>query len=220
MNRLIRVSKATHKKEEGFTTFEIIISILIALAFVAVSMQSLVYAMAMKVQAQEKQRANQLIQEDIERANQLGSTPLTPAAPASGNPPPPIPVCNPVVTPADTSTTPPTPAYTPYENSYANALWTAINATGTQTKNLLEKIDTSTGAVDTSGKQLALQRFHISGTTNNSTSPHRTLKIGYQVWEWDGTNYLASDGTTPSAGDEPIAETYVEVIPDVALACP
>lgn len=215
MNRLIRVRKIAHQKDKGFVTFEIIISILIALAFVAVSMQSLVYAMAMKVQAQEKQRANQLIQEDIERMNQLGGTALTPTTVAD-----PIPVCDPVATPADATTTPSTPAYTPYQNSYANALWTAVNATGTQTKNLLEKIDTSTGAVDTSGKQLALQRFHISGATNNSTFPHRTLKVRYQVWEWNGSNYIASDGSSPSTGDEPIAETYVEVIPDVALACP
>ena len=192
MNRLIIVRKTAHQKEKGFVTIEIIISILIALAFVAVSMQSLVYAMAMKVQAQEKQRANQLIQEDIERINQFGS---------------------------DTSLTATCNAAT-YANGYAQALWTAINATGTQTKNLLEKIDTSTGAVDTSGKQLALQRFHISGTTNNSTFPHRTLKVGYQVWEWNGSSYITSDGTAPAAGDEPIAETYVEVIPDVALSCP
>ena len=198
MKRLIRLN-TTRREDQGFVTFEIIISILIALAFVAVSMQSLVYAMAMKVQAQEKQRANQLIQEDIERINQLGSTALTAE-------------CDPVATTS--------PTRTAYQNSFANALWTAVNATGTQTKNLLEKIDTSTGAVDTSGKQLALQRFHVSGQTNNSTFPHRTLKIGYQVWEWDGTNYLADDGSTPSTGDEPIAETYVEVIPDVALACP
>ena len=64
-----------HRKslDRGFTTFEILISIIIALAFVSVAMQSFVYAMAMKVQAQEKQRANQLIQEDLERTNTLAS---------------------------------------------------------------------------------------------------------------------------------------------------
>ena len=62
--RQIAVLK-TSQKEAGFTTLEILIQLLIALGFVAVSMQSLVYAMAMKVQAQEKQRANELIQEDV-----------------------------------------------------------------------------------------------------------------------------------------------------------
>ncbi|MDJ0588551.1 MAG: hypothetical protein QNJ72_00960 [Pleurocapsa sp. MO_226.B13] len=220
MKTFLQLRKITQKKEQGFITLEIIVSLLIALAFVAVSMQSLVYAMAMKVQAQEKQRANQLIQEDIERINQLGSTALTPAAPAAGDPMPPTPVCNPVATAADASTTPATPAYTAYQNSYANALWTAINATGTQTKNLLEKIDSSDGSVDTGGKEIALRRFHISSTNTNSEAPHRTLKVGYQVWDWDGTNYVDSDGTALAAGDEPIAETYVEIIPDVALQCP
>ena len=188
-------------KEEGFITLEVIISLLIALAFVAVSMQSLVYAMAIKVQAQEKQRANQLIQEDIERLNQLGSTLEEATPPATTTP-----VCN----------------ATTYNEGFAKALWDAVDATGTQTKTLIRKIDTDDGSLDDSGKQLALRRFDISGTTagNNSTAPHRTLKVGYQVWDWNGTNYTASDGTAITADDNPIAETYVEVIPDAALLCP
>jgi hypothetical protein len=46
------------------------------------------------------------------------------------------------------------------------------------------------------------------------------LKVGYQIWNWDGTNFLDKNGGTLGAGDEPIAETYVETIPDVALQCP
>ena len=190
MNKLFILKTITFNKEAGFTTFEVLISLLIALGFVAVSMQSLVYSMAMKVQAQEKQRANELIQEDIERINRLGSN-----AALAGT-------CN----------------ATTYAGSYAEELWNAIPA-GTQTKTIIKKIN-SGGSVETGGKQIALRRFEVSSTANNSTAPHRTLKVGYQVWEWDGTNYLASDGTTLSTGDEPIAETYVEIIPDVALQCP
>lgn len=67
--------KFKHNKplDQGFTTLEILISIIIALAFISVAMQSFVLAMGMKVQAQEKQRANQLIQEDLERTNVLAS---------------------------------------------------------------------------------------------------------------------------------------------------
>lgn len=67
--------KFKHNKplDQGFTTLEILISIIIALAFISVAMQSFVLAMGMKVQAQEKQRANQLIQEDLERNNVLAS---------------------------------------------------------------------------------------------------------------------------------------------------
>jgi type II secretory pathway pseudopilin PulG len=197
MKNLLKVRKIavlkSSRQESGFTTLEILISLLIALGFVAVSMQSLVYAMAMKVQAQEKQRANELIQEDIERINQLGSTLPTP----------------PVTTTCNSTT---------YAGGYAQALWTLIPTT-TQTKTIIKKIK-SDGSVGTGGKQLALRRFHVSSTAANSIAPHRTLKVGYQVWDWNGTNYTNKTGGTLGTGDEPIAETYVEVIPDVALQCP
>ncbi|HEY9771087.1 MAG TPA: type II secretion system protein [Coleofasciculaceae cyanobacterium] len=181
------------RKEAGFTTLEILISLLIALGFVAVSMQSLVYAMAMKVQAQEKQRANELIQEDIERINRLGSTLPTPPVAAT---------CN----------------STNYAGGYAQALWTLI-PTATQTKTIIKKVKSSDGSVETGGKQLALRRFHVSSTINSN--PYRTLKVGYQVWwGWDGTNYKNKNGGNVAVGNEPIAETYVEIIPDVALQCP
>jgi type II secretory pathway pseudopilin PulG len=196
---LFKFKKVTPRKETGFTTLEILVSLIIALAFVAVSMQSLVYAMAMKVQAQEKQRANELIQEDIERINRLGSTALTAT-------------CNPVATT--------TPARTAYENGYGKALWTASIPASTPTKTIIKKIK-SNGSSETGGKQLALRRFEISSTDNNSSAPHRTLKVGYQVWwGWDGTNFKNENGANLTAGDEPIAETYVEIIPDVALQCP
>lgn len=228
MNKLLlllfKFKKVTPRKEAGFTTLEILISLIIALLFVAVSMQSLVYAMAMKVQAQEKQRANELIQEDIERINRLGST-ITPGATASTTTIASRPYCNPVDTAAIAaapSATPPIPtaipAYTAYQNSYANALWRAIPA-GSQTKTIIKKIK-SDGSSETGGKQLALRRFEISSTANNSSAPHRTLKVGYQVWNWDGTNFLDKNNGSLGAGDEPIAETYVEIIPDVALRCP
>ena len=204
MNKLFKFRKIIFKKEAGFTTFEILISLLIALSFVAVSMQTLVYAMAMKVQAQEKQRANELIQEDIARINQLGSTLPTPPVAST---------CNPVATPSST------PPRTAYENGYAKTLWNARNfdPTTPPIKNIIKKIDSS-GSVSTGGRQLALRLFEVSN--GNSTAPHRTLKVGYQVWNWNGTDYTDENGSTNITGDEPIAETYVEIIPDVALQCP
>ena len=187
MNELFKFRKAISKTEAGFTTFEILISLLIALSFVAVSMQSLVYAMAMKVQAQEKQRANELIQEDIARINQLGSTLPTPPVTTT---------CNP----------------TTYATGYAKTLWNLIPA-GNQIKAI-----NSDGSVSTGGRQLALERLEVSD--GNSTAPHRTLKVGYRVWNWNGTDYVNENGGTVATGDEPSAETYVEIIPDVALQCP
>jgi type II secretory pathway pseudopilin PulG len=182
--------------EKGFVTLEILISLLIALAFVAISMQSLVYAMAMKVQAQEKQRANQLIQEDIERVKQLGSNTDLAGSCTSAN----------------------------YTGGYANNLWTSLqteaagtNTTTSVTKTLLKKINTS-GAAETGGKTLGLRRFHVSN--NPATAPYRTLKIRYEIWHWDGSDFVDKNGDTTLTSDTPIAETYVEVIPNVALACP
>ncbi len=191
-----------HKKftaEQGFITIEILISLLIALGFVAVSMQSLVYGMAMKVQAQEKQRANQLIQEDIERVNQLGSNTALGGSCNAAN----------------------------YTSGYANNLWTSLqtadsgaysgdSSTTSVTRTVLKKIK-SDGTADTSGKVLGLRRFHVN---NPATAPYRNLKIRYEVWNWNGTAFVDSTGSTTLTGDTPIAETYLEVIPNVALACP
>ena len=176
-------------KNEGFITLEIIVAILVAMGFLAVAMQSLVYAMAIKIQAQEKQRASQLINEDLEMANELANrSDLTVSSPVAGS----RPQCN----------------TDDYEEGYGQALWEALDTGGTQTKDLS----------DNGARQVALERTPVSD--GDSDPPHRTLKIKYQVWHWDGTNYLDKAGNVKDAADEPIAETYVEIIPDVALACP
>ena len=182
------------KSEKGFVTLEVLIALFIALGFVAVSMQSLVYAMAIKVQAQEKQRANQLIQEDIERINQLGSDTALAGTCDAAN----------------------------YAAGFASNLWDDLVVTAPQggantVTNLLRTIE-SDGSITTEGKQLALRRFEISNSSSNA--PHRTLKVSYQVWDWDGADFINENGGAITAADEPIAETYVEIIPDVALACP
>lgn len=156
---IFKLGKTLNK---GFTTLEVLISIIIALAFVSVAMQSFVLAMAMKVQAQEKQRANQLIQEDLERLSDLASI----IAEDHSN------KCNPVaVTTGTTSTA--------YENGYAYELWEDINAVAVPTVNLLVASD-GTG----SGKTLTLARSQINDLTDPSPAsdaPYRTLKINYQV---------------------------------------
>jgi len=187
MNKLFKSKSNIFSKDRGFITLEILISILIATGFLAVAMQSLVYAMAVKVQAQEKQRASQLISEDLETANELANRDNLVAAVVG------IDRCNPAS----------------YPQGYGRGLWTALNTGATPSKNLLS---------DGGGKQLALERTEVSA---GSTSPHRTLRIKYQVWDWDGANFLDRSGNTRDvATDKPIAETYVEIIPDVALACP
>ena len=181
MKNIILFKRKLFKQERGFITLEILIAILIASGFLAVAMQSLVYAMASKVQAQEKQRAAQLITEDIEAANDLANR-----SNVGG-------ICN----------------ATAYANGYGKGLWDLVIAGGTPTKSLLS---------DGGGRQLALERTHVSNTSGSE--PYRTLGVKYAVWGWDGTNFLDRGGNVKDNADSPIAETYVEIIPDVALACP
>jgi|GEM_PF-1743575 len=214
MKKLFKLQLSKNKLEKGFVTLEVLVALLAATGFVILSLQFLVAAMAFKVQAQEKQRANQLIQEDIERLNQLGTT-LVAGVAVAGAPAGTAPMCNP--TDPDGAG-----ALTVYDNSFAQALWIVALPAGVQTKNVLENINQTDGSFDTNGKQLGLQRFHISGSPNgnNSDAPHRTLKVGYRVWNIVGGNFVSTTGAALTATDEPIAETYVEIIPDAALQCP
>lgn len=56
-----------HKSEAGFTLIEVIVAALMVFFFVAGAMQALALSVAIRVQAQERQRADQLIQEDVEQ---------------------------------------------------------------------------------------------------------------------------------------------------------
>jgi type II secretory pathway pseudopilin PulG len=103
---------------QGFTTLEILISIIIALAFVSVAMQTFVLAMGIKVQAQEKQRANQLIQEDLERTNNLASN---------------------IAVDHDNKCFP-----AAYDNGYAKELWDDLDAEAEPTVQLLKMSDGTT----------------------------------------------------------------------------
>ena len=159
----IILSKNKSLSEKGFITLEILVSIIIALAFVAVSMQTLVLAMMLKVQAQEDQRADQLIQEDIERLNDLGSTAIAGGCDADTN--------------DDGTVT--------YGEGYASGLWAALIAEApTVTKQLLQTVN-SDGSVTSEGTILTLNRTQISNNGAYSDPPHRTLKIHYRVTKPD-----------------------------------
>ena len=210
IQKLVYLKIKTNQKDLGFITLEVIVALIVGLAFFAVGLQAFGTAMAMKAQSIEKQRANELIQEDIERISQLGSTL------AIGTP---SPTCNPTgATVADA-----------YNNGLAQELWNELigeapaNSPNLR-KNVVNRVDTTTGAVtNTGGRTIVLERTHVSENGGGgATVPYRTLKIGYQVWYWDdATNTLRNrNNTIPTATDDAIAETYVEVIPDVALSCP
>lgn len=158
-----------HRKtlNQGFSTLEILVSIIIALAFVSVAMQTFVYAMAMKVQAQEKQRANQLIQEDMERTNVLASNIAN------------VNICN----------------SANYAGGYGQALWNSLNSSVPDSDPQLKIRLLKTAAGNPTGKTLRLKRNHVSEGISSSTFPHRTLKVNYQVWELDNSSNAVVDST-------------------------
>ena len=194
-----QIFKLKHRKSLnlGFTTLEILVSIIIALAFVSVAMQSFVLSMGMKVQAQQKQRANQLIQEDLERLNNLASNIPAEVAGVAPNPDHTfIQRCN---------AEPPGGGAVAYDEGFAKELWDDINAITAPTARLLKSADGTEAGIT-----LTLARIYVSGGNPptipiSSTAPHRVLKINYQVTDPD---------------NDVVAERYVEVMPDVALQCP
>lgn len=157
-----QIFKLKHRKslDRGFTTLEILVSIIIALAFVSVAMQSFVLAMGMKVQAQEKQRANQLIQEDLERLNNLASN--VGADPTNK--------CNPAT----------------YTNGYAKELWDDINAVTVPTAQLLKSADGTEAGITLTLARTHVSGGNPPTIPISSTAPHRTLKINYQVTDPNG----------------------------------
>ncbi len=193
--------------DRGFTTLEILISIIIALAFVSVTMQSFVLGVAMKVQAQEKQRANQLIQEDLEILNNLASNIPAEVAGVAPNPDHTfIQRCN---------AEPPGGGAVGYANGFAKELVDLVETDRPNGDSSLSVQLLQDKNGNGSGKTLTLTRTDVSAGDPTATppvpissvSPHRTLKINYRVTDVDNNNNV-------------VAERYVEVIPDVALRCP
>ncbi|GAB4234786.1 MAG: hypothetical protein Kow0049_18900 [Stanieria sp.] len=125
------------KTEQGFTMLEILVAILIALGFVAVSLQGMVVATAFRVKAQEKQIANQLIQEDVENINAIAAI------------------------------LPPNPAKcwaTNYDNGYAKYLWDSYTSAAYSSYSYVEFPERRL-LNDTQGKRLRLRRIDQNGTS-------------------------------------------------------
>jgi Tfp pilus assembly protein PilE len=178
-----KLLKFTHRKSlnQGFTTLEILISIIIALAFISVAMQSFVLAMGMKVQAQGKQRANQLIQEDLERTNVLASN----IAEDHDD------KCNPAA----------------YVDGYANELWDAVEPVGSTqpTVKLLKMADGTTA-----GKTFVLTRNHVSGVNSNPPYRTLKINYQVQELD-DSGNAIVDDTGNPIVIAERYVEVIPDV---------
>lgn len=66
MKQIIQLTLHKKSLESGFTLLEVLVGVLIITFFVLGSMQALVLGTSLRVDAQAKQRADQLIQEDVE----------------------------------------------------------------------------------------------------------------------------------------------------------
>ena len=183
--------------DKGFITIEIIISLLIAFGFLMVSLQTLVLGMVFKVKAQEEQRADKLIQEDIERLKDIGgSLSFTTFASATNL----AQACNGLDLDSDGT----------IEYGYGKELWDALIA-DTPSDDPDLTVNLLTTASGGAGKTLTLRRAEFIPPASDSPTPHRILGVAYEVTKPD------EDG---DGEPDVIANRYVEVIPDEALECP
>jgi type II secretory pathway pseudopilin PulG len=191
MLKFIILKTKRHRKDQGFTMLEVLVAGLIAFFFIIGSLQAMVLATMLRVQSLEKERANELIQEDKEAVKALATNFQIPNTANLSN----------LCAPND-------PA-----NGFAQLFSTS--ATGLQglavpdnKKVLSTYSDTSATAP---GRTLLLTRIPTVGTT----APFKTLIINYQVDRTiDGTNPDLTDL------NRLIATDTLEVMPNVALQCP
>jgi len=66
MKYLWQIAFKCHSQDEGFTLFEVLVSILIVAIFLAVAMQALLIAVVFKVRAEQRNEAVNWIQKDLE----------------------------------------------------------------------------------------------------------------------------------------------------------
>lgn len=163
MLKQIILNQKKSQSDSGFGLLEVLVAALITFFFVIGSMQALVLATAMRVQAQEKQRANQLIQEHIELIKFEAEDLVTNHS-----------LCSADDYDTDGGTDP--TASPPQVDSYAQSL----------TANL-PSIPSDEQLLNGVGKTYRLTR-----TVDTSNSTAKVLKISLDVREFDGTNTVGN----------------------------
>lgn len=193
---LKKQKKQQENPDQGFITIEIIVSLLIATLFVLGSLQMLVVGAAMSVGATRQQRADKVIQQEIENLNNLGGTLSLSAANT-------ISACNGSIDlDGDTFV----------DDGFGQALWNlrqGTSATTAATSNTIASTDTTI-----MGRTLEVTIAKNDNAGDLTLTPHRILGLTLLVAEDQN-----GDGDTDDTNEE-IAERYVEVIPDAALECP
>jgi Tfp pilus assembly protein PilV len=192
MLKLIRLTAKKTRTDQGFSMLEVLVASLIAFGFLMGSLQAIVLAVALRVEAQEKQIASQLIQKEIENINREAT------------------ILDQNGTNYDVQTS--KCLASAYSNGYAQALWNAYTASTSYQATPTQKLLIGTGSSgEDQGKELGLISIDQYAS---SKIPHKTLRIRYEVREWDDST------STFDLSSDPIAEDYIEVIPNAALQCP
>ncbi|MGH8000958.1 MAG: type IV pilus modification PilV family protein [Brasilonema sp.] len=226
------------KTEQGFTLLEVLVSILVATTFVAMSLQAMVLAAYFQVRAKEASEATLLIQQDLENLKYLASTyqhSLLSANTAQNAT---------TITLADTTdfTTSNTltiqgdetkytisnksgntltisPALTQPHSSNKAVVNTTRCSNPTQTTGFADGLRDKVLGSDSSATSSTTNSTKTLSATNknyklqrivtpSSSTPFNVLQLSYQVID---------EETNPT---RTVAEIYTEVIPDAALQCP
>jgi prepilin-type N-terminal cleavage/methylation domain-containing protein len=191
--------------DSGFTLIEVVIAALILMAFVAISAQSILLSSYVRVKAQERSKANQAIQEDIEILRLIGSS-------------------NPNLSPNANRC-----AAENFASGYANDLQTAFfsmkasYASGYDAASFASEefsfAQTSSFSQNNFNYKIRLRR-RIESDSRDSSINYKALRIRYRA----ETTKKAAD---PNAfnndcnySNNCILDDYIEVIPNVALRCP
>lgn len=181
--------------EGGFITLEILVSMLMATLFLLGTLQMVVVGLAISVGATKEQRADKIIQQEVENLNDLGSN-LTLANMDAA--------CSGTLNIDGNGAT--------ADDGFGQALWNLRqqgDPLNDMTVNPFTFNDTTIG-----GRilEVRLTRNNVAGEA--TLSPHRVLGLTFRVAE-----DLNSDGDTDDV-NEVITNRYVEMIPDAALECP
>ncbi len=185
--------------KQGFTLVEVLVSILIVSGFVLIGLNALILATFFRIEAQKRQIASQMIQQDVEGIR-FRSQGLQQTLNAS-TPPESLPDLCLARDPDDRAATP------DEEFGLAQRLWDDIET------NLTVPADRQ--LLGDRGKALRIIR---TGPKIQKVNPWRVLRVYYRVVEQkdDGT----WPRTTPELVEFTVLEDFLEIVPDVAFECP
>jgi hypothetical protein len=199
MLKFILLKTKIPQKDQGFTMLEVLVAGLITFFFIIGSLQAMVLATMLRVQSLEKERANELIQEDKEAVKALATNFTIPTGTSLSN------LCTPA-TSAD---------------GFAQAFSTSSNGLSRLNTPANKKVLStySSNNVSDPGRTLLLRREPLN--TNINAYPYKILTINYEVHRIKtGTNPVPNDPYTASYSEALIATDTLEVMPNVALQCP